>query len=191
MKILNALSSSVFCLFVSLAHAQTEIPAGYAKGTVTLANNQILTGYIKDNMKKSSSISFMDESGNNKKAFTSNDINGVKTETGNYIAVKGDFFKIICEGKINFLQKTSDAFNKPSYNGTEVVFSGGTDGKIGDYFSYEGNELILLNKKTLNTFINTAFIQCPQGMDRAKTINGDIAQLREAIDICNNVAAKN
>jgi hypothetical protein len=190
MKILNALSTFVFCLAVSLAHAQTEIPAGYTKGTVTLANNQILTGYIKDNMKKSSSISFVDETGNNKKAFSSNEINGVKTVAGNYIAVKGDFFKIICEGKINFLQKTSDAFNKPSYNGTEVVFSNGTDGKIGDYFSYEDNQLKRLNKKTLDAFINTALSGCPQGIERAKTINGDIAQLKEAIDICNNLAVK-
>jgi hypothetical protein len=191
MKILNALSPFVFCLLlISFAQAQTEIPAGYTKGTVTLANNQILTGYVKDNMKKSSSISFVDETGNNKKTFSSNEINGVKTATGNFIAVRGDFFKIICEGRINFLQKTSDAFNKPSYNGTEVVFSNGTDGKIGDYFSYEENQLKLLNKKNIDAFINTSLAGCPQGMERAKTINGDIARLKEAIDICNNLAAK-
>ncbi len=190
MKIHNALSPLVFCLVISFAQAQTEIPPGYTKGTVTLANNQILAGYIKDNMKKSSSVYFVDEAGNNKKTFSSNEINGVKTATGNYIAIKGDFFKIICEGKINFLQKTSDAFNKPFYNGTEVVFSSGTDGKIGDYFAYDDNQLKLLNKKNVDTFISTALTGCPQGIERAKTINGDIAQLKEAIDICNNLAVK-
>ena len=54
-----------FSLFFTVANAQTTVPEGYTKATITLANGTTQPGYIKDNIK------------NNFKAFKDDDRNGV------------------------------------------------------------------------------------------------------------------
>ena len=167
-------------------NAQTTAPEGYTKATITLANGTTQPGYIKDNIKKSASITFTDESGNNKKVYDGSDINAVKTDAANFICINGDFFKTICTGKLCFVQKASNASNKASYNGTEAVFNNGTEGKIGDYFIYADKKLKLINKKSVETFISTDLAGCTAAVEKAKTINGDIAKLQEAVEIFNS-----
>lgn len=166
-------------------HAQTKIPSEYTKATIILANGTTTSGYIKDNIKKSASIVYLDNAGANKKTYDGSEINGVNIETENFICVKGDFFKTICTGKICFLQKASNAANKTSYNGAEAVFNSGTEGKIGDYFVYSGSTLKLINKKTVNAFITNDLTGCTAAIEKASTINGDMAKLQEAVEVYN------
>ena len=170
-------------------NAQSTMPEGYAKATITLANGATQSGFIKDNIKKSASIIFTDEAGNNKKTYEGSDINAVTTDAVNFICINGDFFKIICTGKLTFAQKASNASGKASYNGTEAVFNSGTEGKIGDYFIYADKKLKLLNKKTVESFITTDLAGCAQAIEKAKAINGDIAKLQEAVDIFNHYSS--
>ena len=146
MKIKTLFLGAALSFSVAAIQAQTEIPAGYTKGSITLADGKIVSGYVKDNIKKSASVSFTDNAGANKKTYEGSEINGITIEAENFICVKGDFFKIICTGKICFLQKASNAANKASYNGSEALFNNGTEGKIGDYFIYADKQLKLLNK---------------------------------------------
>jgi hypothetical protein len=178
-------------LGLSLATINAQsIPEGYTKATLTLANGAAQTGFIKDNIKKSASITFVDESGNNKKVYEGNGINAVKTDAANFICINGDFFKTICTGKLCFVQKSSNASGKASYNGTEAVFNSGTEGKIGDYFVYADKKLKLLNKRSVESFINTDLVTCTAAVEKAKAINGDIAKLQEAVEIYNNYTVK-
>ncbi|HNJ95903.1 MAG TPA: hypothetical protein PLS65_14085, partial [Ferruginibacter sp.] len=85
-----------------------------------------------------------------------------------------------------FLQKASNASGSLSYNGAEAVVSAGTSGKIGDYFVYAGNQLKLVNKKNLDEFIASDLAACAPAVEKAKSLNGDIARLQEAVDIFNN-----
>ncbi|MES2772807.1 MAG: hypothetical protein V4722_01395 [Bacteroidota bacterium] len=192
MKTKHAFYSIVLSLAVSAANAQTPIPEGYVKATITLANNSELHGYIKDNMKKAASVSFLDESGNNKKNYDGNQINSLTIEGANLICLNGDFFKSVCTGKLNFLQKLSDASGKLTYNGSEPIFNNGTEGKIGDYFVYSSTDrkLKLLNKKSVDAFIANDLTGCTEAIEKAKTINGDIAQLKGAVEIYNSYASK-
>jgi len=176
-------------LSVTAINAQTTIPEGYTKATITLANGTTQPGYIKDNIKKSASITFIDESGSNKKVYEGSDINAVKTDAANFICINGDFFKTICTGKLCFVQKASNASSKASYNGTEAIFNNGTEGKIGDYFIYADKKLKLINKKTVEAFISTDLATCTAAVEKAKTINGDIAKLQEAVEIYNSYSA--
>jgi hypothetical protein len=185
MKIKQLLYVLVFAFAVAAANAQTEIPAGYTTATITLANETTVTGYIKDNIKKSSSVTFIDEAGNNKKVYEGRSITSLTTAIGNFICVNGDFFKSLSAGKLNLVQKQSNSSANVSYNGTEAVFNSGTEGKIGDYFIYADKKLKLINKKTMDAFINTDLITCAEAMAKAKTINGDIAKLQEAVEIYN------
>jgi hypothetical protein len=186
MKIKPFLSFVTLSLFVAVTNAQTAIPEGYTKAIITLDNGSALSGYIKENIKKSSSVTFIDETGNNKKVYEGRNINALTTATGNFICVNGDFFKTLSAGKLNFIQKQSNSSGNASYNGAEAIFNSGTEGKIGDYFIYADKKLKLLNKKTIDAFINTDLIACAEAVEKAKTINGDMAKLQQAVEIYNN-----
>jgi hypothetical protein len=172
-------------LLFFLLNIQAQIPAGFVKGTVTLADASTVNGYIKDNIKKGAVV-FVDENGANKKSYCSNEINAVTIDGTNYVAVKNDFFKTICTGKICFLQKASNISGKTIYNGSEAIILPGTEGKIGDYFSYTNNELTLINQKTTEAFISNQLGSCTQAAEKAKLANGDIAALADAVAIYNS-----
>ena len=74
-----------------------------------------------------------------------------------------------------FLQKSSDASGKPTYNGNEKVFSSGTEGKPDDYFMYDnkGKQLKLVSKKNYTEVTAAAFANDTAALDKAKSINGD------------------
>ena len=187
MKIKTAIiATAVFLTAAIQLHAQA--PEGYTKGTVILSNGSTLEGYIKDNIKKNAAISFVDDKGANKQQFEGSQVNGAVVGGVNYTCIKGDFFKMVCSGKICFLQKASNAANKASYNGTEAVFNSGTEGKIGDYFVYSGGNLKLITKKTVQSFIDTDLAGCNAAIEKAKSINGDIPALESAITVYNNAA---
>ncbi len=166
-------------------NSSAQAPAGFVKGTVTLSNGTVTTGYIKESIKKNAAISFADADGS-KTAYSGSQINAATVDTVNYMCIKGDFFKTICTGKICFLQKASNAAGKASYNGTEAVFTSGTEGKIGDYFVYSNNQLTHLTKKTVNKFIAEQLVSNNAAVEKAKTVNGDMALLADAVNIYNN-----
>lgn len=166
-------------------NSSAQAPAGFVKGTVTLSNGTVATGYIKESIKKNAAISFADADGS-KTAYSGSQINAATVDTVNYMCIKGDFFKTICTGKICFLQKASNAAGKASYNGTEAVFTSGTEGKIGDYFVYSNNQLTHLTKKTVNKFIAEQLVSNNAAVEKAKTVNGDMALLADAVNIYNN-----
>ncbi|MBS1512690.1 MAG: hypothetical protein JST86_17730 [Bacteroidetes bacterium] len=186
MKLTATVLAATF-LFTTPVLAQNTIPEGYTKATITLADGSTKTGFIKDDIRKSAAITFTD--GNSaKKVYQGIDINGVTIDAATYLCINGDFFKVISNGKMSFLQKASNASGNASYNGSEAVFSSGTEGKIGDYFIYADKKLQLINKKTVNAFINADLASCTPAAEKAKTINGDIAKLQEAVDIYNQSA---
>ena len=101
---------------------------------------------------------------------------------------KGDFFEVLSEGELNFLQKASDASGKPTYNGNEAIFSSGTEGKPNDYFIYttSSKQLRLVSKKNVDEIIAASFTGYTAAIDKAKTANGDLSQLKDAVEIYNN-----
>ncbi|MEI9956784.1 MAG: hypothetical protein WDM90_10895 [Ferruginibacter sp.] len=190
MKIKAILFTLALSLSLIIVHAQTVAPEGYTKATITLADGTAKTGFIKDNIKKSAAVTFVDETGKNKKVYEGSDINALTIDAASFICINGDFFKTISAGKLTFVQKASNASGKASYNGTEAVFNSGTEGKIGDYFVYADKKLKLLNKKTVESFINNDLTGCTAAIEKAKSINGDMAKLQEAVDIYNLYASK-
>ena len=184
MKLKHVLYASMLMLFFSPAFAQ-EVPAGFVIGSVTLADGSVVNGYIKDNLKKSASVQFIDSKGM-KKSYTASQVNGASIGDAKYTCISGDFFRTLSAGKMNFLQKASNASGSLTFNGSEAVASSGTEGKVGDYFVFANNQLKLLTKKNLDSFISNDLAVCAPAVEKAKSINGDIARLQEAVDIFNN-----
>jgi len=187
MRTLQTITVFAFFFIALNVKAQNEMPKGYAKGTIVLPDNTSVSGFVKDKMKSDASVSLIDEN-QKKKKYNGSDILSVSIGDANYICIKGDFFKTICSGKLCFLQKMSDASGKPTYNGAEAIFSNGTEGKQGDYFIYnsEDKQLKLVAKKNFNETIAAVFAGNTAALDKAKTVNGDPSQLKDAVEVYNN-----
>jgi hypothetical protein len=190
MKMRQFLTGIILTAFVTSLHAQYRVPGGYAKATIVLDNGNSLSGYVKNNIKKTSSVEFIDEAGNNKKQYEGSDIKNITIDTIQFICIRGDFFKVLCAGKLNYLQKVSNSANKPSYNGTEAIFANGTEGKPGDYFIYSDQQLKRLSKKNMGDFINNDLAGCTDAIQQANAINGDVAKLSGAVSSFNKYSLK-
>jgi hypothetical protein len=186
MRHIKILSSLTLFFITSICFAQTIIPNGFAKASLVLYNGSSLIGYVKENIKKSASVVFFNENTNKKTTYDGDKISSIQIADENFVCAGGDFFKIISSGKINFVQKQSNAADKATYNGNEAVFNNGTEGKIGDYFIYTNNKLKLINKKSIALFIETDLAGNTAAIEKAKTIDGDLSKLKDAINIYNN-----
>jgi hypothetical protein len=189
MKIVKsiALALALSLVFKQL-HAQAEMPKGFKKGSIVLFDNTMLSGYIKDNTGSDASVWFMADANGKKKNYSGSDIISADIDGTSFLCINGDFFKVLCKGELNFLQKASDASGKVSYNGTTPIFSNGTEGKPGDYFIYTtaGKVLQLVSKKNVNEVAASSFNGYTAAIDMAKTATDDIAQLKEAVVLYNN-----
>jgi hypothetical protein len=185
MKIVKTFAVAVLSLFILQANAQTEAPKGFKKGSIVLADGTKQEGFIKDNIRKNASVVF--SANDTKKDYQGSDLNSVEIEGVKYISLKGDFFKLISEGELNFLQKASDASGKLTYNGSEAIVNAGTEGKINDYFIYNSktNDLKWVSKKNITEVAEASFAGSTAAIDKAKAVN-EVAELKEAVDIYNS-----
>jgi hypothetical protein len=192
MKNVKIILVVVLSVYFTVTQAQSEAPKGFKKGTLTLADNSIISGNIKNNIRSSASVAFVSEEGGKKKNYDGSELFSAEIDGTKYLCIKGDFFRVISNGGLSFLQKASDASNKPAYNGSEAVFSNGTEGKPDDYFIYDSRskELKKISKKNFNEVTAAAFAGNAAAIDKAKAANGDIAQLKEAVDIYNSQGNK-
>jgi hypothetical protein len=192
MKILKILPALILSIAFLQLNAQTEVPKGFKKGTIVLADSSSVPGLIKDNIRSNASVIVMSEAGEKKKNYNGSELLSAEIEGIKFLCINGDFFRIISQGELNFLQKSSDASGKPTYNGNEAIFSNGTEGKPDDYFIYDNKskELKLVSKKNFDEVVAKTFAGYTAAIDRAKTANGDVAQLKDAVDMYNNRSNK-
>jgi hypothetical protein len=188
MTIFKMLPVVALSIFFSQANAQSNAPKGYKQGSVLLADSTAISGYIKDNIRSNAAVTFLTEANGKKQNYNGSDLRSVAIEQTQFLCIKGDFFRIISQGDLYFLQKASDASGKPTYNGAEAVFTSGTEGKPSDYFIYNNNskELKLVSRKTLDAVVASSFAGYTAAIEKAKNINGDIALLKNAVDTYNN-----
>ena len=187
MKIFAILLVALCSLFLLNVNAQTETPKGFKKGTIALTDGKQLSGFVKDNMRSNAAVVFVSETGTDKKTYNGTDISSATIEGTKFICISGDFFKVLCEGELCFLQKLSDASGKMTYNGTEAIFSNGTAGKPNDYFIYSSKDkqLKLVSKKNVDEVAASCFAGHTAAIEKAKGINGDLSQIKEAVEIYN------
>lgn len=188
MKILKAIPAAIFSLLIVKTQAQNEIPKGFKKGTIETSDSKQLSGYVKDNIRNNAAVVFVSETGSDKKTYNGSDLISTHIDGTKFICINGDFFKVLCEGQLSFVQKMSDASTKPTYNGNEAIFSSGTEGKPNDYFIYNGKEkqLKLISKKNVDEVTATCFAGHTAAINKAKTVNGDLSQIKEAVELYNN-----
>jgi len=190
MKIFKTLSALVLSVTLLQANAQTDVPKGFSKGSLVLADNNSVTGYIKDNSRRDVAVVLFKDG--KETTYKGSDLVSMETEKGNFICIKGDFFKVTANGELSFLQKTSDASSQTTFNGSEAMLINGTEGRPGDYFIYnnKSKELKLVSKKNLNEVVAKSFEGYTPAVEKAKTAQSDIALLKEAVEIYNSRKGK-
>lgn len=190
MKIFKLIPALALSLFFLQATAQTEAPKGFSNGKVVLPDKTIVTGFIKDNIRKDASVLVLVDG--KEKKYNGADIASAEIDGSAYTCIKGDFFKVVCKGELTFLQKASNASSKPTYIGTEAVFISGTEGRPGDYFIYENKslQLKLVSKKNLTAVVADSFSGYGPAIEKAKAAQGDIALLKDAVETFNNRSNK-
>jgi len=188
MKQLKFISAILLLMTSFQAKSQDAAPKGFVKGSITLADNTEVTGYIKDDIRKKASVVITSADGNKKTVYDGDKLNSVKMEGVTYICMKGDFFKLVCDGDLCFLQKASDASSKPVYVGSEAMFINGTEGKPGDYFIFSKatQQLKLVTNKNIAEVAAQSFANCEAAINKAKEADNDIALLKDAVVIYNN-----
>ena len=187
MKLSTFFTAILFSISFLQLQAQNEIPKSFAKGHIVLADGSSIPGYIKENMRSNASLTIIEEAGGKKRNYNGSELMGVYIDSARFLCIKGDFFKVICEGDLYFLQKASNASDKPVYNGIEAVSMNGTEGKINDYFFYDNKrqQLRLLTKKNIPAMIETSFNNCAAAISKAKEAGDDLPLLKQAVAIYN------
>ena len=188
MKIVKTITAMVLSFTILSTQAQTPAPQGFTKGSLVLADGSTLTGYVKENIRRDASVTFMNETDKKKKDFDGNNLLSVEVDNVKYICIMGDFFKVVSEGGLSFLQKSSDASGKLVFNGLENTVSSGTEGRPGDYFIYNSSsrQLQQLSKKNVNAVASSLFAGCNAAIEKARSANGEIAMVKDAVEIFNN-----
>lgn len=188
MKIINKLTAVILCLFTLQAAAQTNIPKGFEKGSITLPDGVILSGYVKDNISRDATVTFIPEKEGKRKSYDGYALNAAGIGENKFICINGDFFKVLCQGELCFLQKSSDVSGKPLYNGNEALFTGGTAGRQGDYFIYKDSnkDLIWVSQKNIDEVAAANFAGSSAAIEKAKEAKDDLARVKSAVEIYNN-----
>lgn len=188
MKLITSFAAFYLTFFSLQAKSQDVAHKGFTKGSVTLADNTEITGFVKDDIRSKAAVVLIPATGGKKIIYDGDKLNGATIEGDKYICMKGDFFKVVCEGELSFIQKASDASSKPVYVGSEAMFINGTEGRPGDYFIFNKNlqQLKLVNNKNITAVTAQSFINCEAAINKAKQTGNDIALLKEAVVIYNN-----
>lgn len=156
----------LLCCICSIPSAQTSIPKGYVKGSIILVDSTVMKGYIKNDLKASASIIFLEETGGKKQTYNCQQLKSAMIDAIQFVCIQGDFFKIVSAGKLALLQKVSDVSGKIYYNGSDPYVQSGTDGKIDDYFFYQesSKKLFHLSKKKYQAICIDLFTNRPDDL---------------------------
>lgn len=177
---------SLIASFLLLQAAAQTTPNGFKKGNIVLADGTVQTGLIKENL-GDASVQFINEGSQGKKKYASTAINSFQADGVQYSVIKNDFFKVITDGGLCFLQKASNVSGKLAYFGTEAVVLTGTAGETGDYFFYNKttSDLQQVNAANVNQVTQTVFAGHPDALQKAQSVQNDIPKLSAAVDSFN------
>lgn len=176
----KAIAITAFLALVGL-EAISQIPAGFQKASITLANNQQLEGTIKDGGIAKGTVQFVGANGS-KKNYSAAELNAVTVNGENFLALSNDFYKVLVNGKASLLQKQSDNSGKMIFNGSEATVASTTEGKVGEwYLLTNSGDIHLLGKKNFDTVLGTALADCPALLAEIKAKQISYEQLAQAV----------
>ncbi len=186
------MKKAIFALLIVLAFSvnvtNAQIPDGFKKGSVVLANNSKMEGAIKEALTSKGTIVFVSASGS-KKTYSVSELTSFEINGENYIAYANDFYKAAISGaKANLYQKQTNNSGKLIYNGADAYTATTTDGRIGDWYIQvkSSDDLLLVTAKNFETVVSTGFADCSAVLADLKSKQLDYAQLSKVVEKYNS-----
>jgi hypothetical protein len=147
---------------------------GQASGQITLTDNTVLSGSIKDNMRKKGEVILLTDG--KKTRYKAGEVSSVQIGNTHFITSNYTFYEVVYEGKtLQLLRKASEPQGL-QYNGADAAVVS-SEGDIDDLFvKKNGGTLTLLTKK------NSKDVLPGCAVDVAKF---DAESVKKAIETCN------
>jgi hypothetical protein len=183
MKTIQTIFTFIYLSF-SVNNVVAQTPASYVQGNITLSNGTKQEGFIKNNLAQKGTIQFIAVGNTKKTTYDGTELSSVNFDNNTYQCISGDFFKIICTGKICFLQKASKTSSKILYSGSTPIGVAGTNGKLGDYYIYNNNNLQLLTKKNVQSILIETCKDCTNPLPQVNT--NDLLSVGAIVTAYNN-----
>jgi hypothetical protein len=183
MKKLFALSSlMLFLLTVATAQPIPEKNKdGYVNGRVTLPDNTVITGTIKDNIRKKGEVIILNEG--KKSKYLASDINSVEIGASHYITNNNTFFELVWESNSITLYRKANNPSAIQYNGTEPVVVNKSVGEIDDLFVKKTGDgtFYHLTSKNIKEVIGTS---CPSCVIAIAPSDFGLEAVKKALSSC-------
>lgn len=179
MKRLITLSGFAF-LSINAITAQPAQADGEAQGQITLADNSVQSGTIKDNIRKKGELTITVDG--KKTKFKAGDIAAAKVGGTQYITRNYTFYEVIWEGSNLCLLRKASEPSGLQYNGSEAVVIS-SEGKVDDYFIKKNanNSLQLLTKKNAAETFKSI---CPTCSASINADTFDLNNIKTALAAC-------
>ena len=174
-------------LTINAQPSSAAIPDGFGSGSIFMADNTTLQGYIKNNLKKNGEIIFLSSDGKKIK-YTASQVSGLTLDTEHYIVVNNTFYKVIQDGtKMKLLRKASNS-SAIQYNGSEPVVGNADEGSYDDYFIQPAStkKLQLVRKKDFNKIFISSCSDCSSLTDDLKSNKLGFAEIEQAVTLYNS-----
>jgi hypothetical protein len=184
----KAIVSLLVILGLGFNALMAQAPAGYENGSVVLANNTKLDGFVKESLASKGTISFVSTAGS-KKTYSVSELNGLSVKTDIFIVYSNDFYKSLVNGsKASLFQKQSNNSGKILYNGADAFSATTTAGNIGDFYVQLNNsdDLVLVNAKNFESVISKVFASCNTIIAEIRSKQLDYTQLSKVVEKFNN-----
>ncbi|MDP4264115.1 MAG: hypothetical protein Q8941_16425 [Bacteroidota bacterium] len=179
--------SLTFIAFALLLHTATVYaqpsPSADPTGQVVLPDNTIVSGNIKDNIRKKGEVIVLN--GEQKTKYKAGDISSVQIGSLQYISLNYTFYEVIFAGKnLTLLRKA----NEPAgiqYNGSDAVPIN-SEGNIDDLFIKKNSDasLQLITKKNIKEVLGSVCSSCAATVDAAKFDAGSVKKAVAGCDGC-------
>lgn len=176
----------VALLLTASVNAQQPMPANNKdglNGKLVLHDNSVITGVVKDNIRKKGEVVLLRDG--KKTKYAASEVASVQIGEAQFITGNGTFYEVIWEGKTLSLVRKASEPSGLQYNGTEpMVIS--SEGNIGDFLVKKTGEptLYLLTKKNQQEVLGKLCGTCAAGIDETKFDAESVRKIVERCDQC-------
>jgi hypothetical protein len=126
--------------------APSTAPDGQANGQITLADNTVVSGSIKDNIRKKGEVILVTDG--KKTRYKAGEVSRVQIGNTNFITSNYTFYEVVYKGKTMELLRKASEPQGLQYNGADAAVIS-SEGDIDDLFVRKNGGLVLLTKKNI------------------------------------------
>ena len=150
-------------------------------GQVTLPDNSVMNGAVKDNIRKKGEVILLQDG--KKTRYNADQVTSVQVGHTTYMTNNNTFYELIWQGRSITLLRKASRSSAIQYNGTDVVSASGSEGDVDDLFVKRANDpsFHLLTRKNQKEVLAMSCSTCK--IDETKF---DTESVKKAVADCDS-----